>query len=1417
MIRRAVVLLCATVLMLALYLVVSGVQDFGPHPFSVAAIGFVLLVAFSIGEGAKVLGLPSVTGYIATGLALSPLFAELFGPRLIGDISFFNTLALSLIAMTAGLELDARSVARVARTLFLSIVYGVPLLLVLVGGGLVLWQVRLPIEGVATFEGGVVLALIFAVLSLATSMAVALAVVSEHRSKGRYTDLVLGMPVAKDVVTVIGLAILVPFANASITGAPADGGLFMHILGELGLSLLAGAIIGAALIAYVRLVGRELLVFTVAVLLGVSELVRNLQLELLLVFITAGAVVRNFSPYETDLLQPLRKVALPIFVVFFTTAGANVDLSATLAVLPVAALISGARALAFFLAHRAAASREGPGIREHGWLGFLPQSAVNIGLTVLAAREVPALREAILSIGMAVVALHLLVGPVLLSFAIRRSGESALSSGPAPARREAAALVPVAAPPDPDPDLVDIGGALETLVTRFCADESSRSAAEASVGHALASPRSREPEAWEEARRLLGDDLHDRVALLYRDVARIAQGAPLAVVRQPLPLRGPTSMKSVLARVRRLLRRAAGRREVVVPLRSLVRSAVEPRFARALVVVQATRLRLRVRILQGVKAALDGKLGLDALEGQLAALARETAERLRGELERALADALTDAAVLAAGARSSLRVPPYSVVEPEVAVWLARLESDGPEWQPLILASLDGARAAEQLQAIREGVTEVAASQVHEPLAELRRELERGAALVRARVDELRAAVDEWRLSGTVGDDPLNVTREGRAVPRPSGGRGLVSGTHPTVGPVTESNGHGEDAALERLAARAQNVASVDALATFRGARSRFRRAGQSVVLRERLVALVGQCPERLVLLAGELPLPGDAVSGSVARVSIELRARAEALLLDDVTRTRADALQPVMRSTGLIPVRLKQAVAALSYTLELARGRRFDDEQTRHEALSRAIERLAADVEEALLGPLAAVESARRSVQSALDVALSQLQDELRPEGVESATRWPRAIGWAIGMLRSVGDWGNAAGREMGGRVAGRWRQLLSRPGLLDRQLESGRLTLDSSALRAYLALRFPPVEAALPPPFARALTLEALSDRREATAHQEALQRVVADVTSPDWTEPHSVLVVGHHGSGRSTLLNLAQLRFVGARVIRLDEALAHRHRGPVAALAAELGTPEDAQGVADALRVSRTVLIVDNLEHWLSPSPEGVAALAAFLSTFTLAGPDVRWLVSTSTLARDALDELTPFSSTFRRVVTLPALDADELERVIRARERLTGWRFDYSAIEPLVGWLPFVHIGSDRYFRALARRSHGILRAALAAHVAALDVRDERTVDVALPPPPTLPFLRQLRAESRAALRLLCTFGPLDLELVSQGLGTAVDRAMAVMAELVAGGLVEGVASHGVESLRDGRASGGGQRYRLVPRLEGFIEQSLGGPV
>jgi Kef-type K+ transport system membrane component KefB len=366
--RRFIVLVALLAVMLGLRLLQT--EDVHQvHAVILASIGFVLLASFTVAEMGSAMTLPRVTGYIVTGALLSSF--GILSPAVVLEMKMFNTLALGLIAIGAGLELSVSQLMSVARTLSVTIVAKILIAAPLVGGVFFLYESYLGPLGVSSTPVIVAGALVMGALSIGTSPAIALAIISETKSKGRLSDIVLGAAVLKDLVVVIALAIALAIARGVLADGAGSGAGLAHVFLEIGYSVAAGAVLGTLLILYIRYIKAEMLLFVAATILVAAELAGLFHLELLLVFIAAGFVVRNFSDYEHDLMVPVQMVSLPVFVVFFTIAGASIDLAATFVVLPLALSLCAARAFGFYWSARLgnAVGLEHEIVKENAWLG----------------------------------------------------------------------------------------------------------------------------------------------------------------------------------------------------------------------------------------------------------------------------------------------------------------------------------------------------------------------------------------------------------------------------------------------------------------------------------------------------------------------------------------------------------------------------------------------------------------------------------------------------------------------------------------------------------------------------------------------------------------------------------------------------------------------------------------------------------------------------------------------------------------------------------------------------------------------------------------------------------------------------------------------------------------------------------------
>src|SRR5512143_268263 len=92
-------------------------QGLGSGPGAVVlGGGFLMLSAYLMGTLFKDLGLPKLTGYLVTGVIAGPSVLDLVSNSMLADLRIFNGVATALIALTAGSELEFKTVKPLLRT-----------------------------------------------------------------------------------------------------------------------------------------------------------------------------------------------------------------------------------------------------------------------------------------------------------------------------------------------------------------------------------------------------------------------------------------------------------------------------------------------------------------------------------------------------------------------------------------------------------------------------------------------------------------------------------------------------------------------------------------------------------------------------------------------------------------------------------------------------------------------------------------------------------------------------------------------------------------------------------------------------------------------------------------------------------------------------------------------------------------------------------------------------------------------------------------------------------------------------------------------------------------------------------------------------------------------------------------------------
>jgi Kef-type K+ transport system membrane component KefB len=389
------------------------------------ALGFTLIAAALVGELFERVRLPRVTGYLLFGLLAGPYLGHLLTSPMARELQLVNGVAVALIAFIAGVELNlSRLRPRLAAVVRFG---GVTIALMWVGlfaVFLAAWP-WLPIVPDATGYQRVALAALLSTITVSFSPTVTIAVIAESRARGPLSELALSLVVLGDLALILIFTFTSELVRQALGGGVASGlisGLAWEILGSLAF----GAIVGAGFAFYLRYVGRELTLVLLVVCVLLSEVANAFDFESLLAALAAGLVVENLAAVEGDALKnAVERGALPVLVIFFAAAGANLQLDALAEVGLMAVAVSLVR-LAFIRVSTTIGRRAaGLDTQDAGlaWMALISQAGVTLGLTMLVAREFPGWGSRLATFSVALVALHEMAGPILFRTALARAGE----------------------------------------------------------------------------------------------------------------------------------------------------------------------------------------------------------------------------------------------------------------------------------------------------------------------------------------------------------------------------------------------------------------------------------------------------------------------------------------------------------------------------------------------------------------------------------------------------------------------------------------------------------------------------------------------------------------------------------------------------------------------------------------------------------------------------------------------------------------------------------------------------------------------------------------------------------------------------------------------------------------------------------
>lgn len=401
----------------------AAVADASP----VLSLGVLLLCGYFAGRLAGRVGLPSITGYIVAGLALSDSVLGLISHHATERLQAVTEVALAFIAITIGGEFQ---LAKLRRS-------GAKILVITVLEAFLAFAVVSALLSLLGLDSR--FALLLGGIAAATAPAATVVIVRELKMRGEFVDYLYGVVAFDDAIAVLLFSVILAMVSPLFGPAGAhDGGALLAAAeagAEIGLSVLLGVVGGAVL----HVIGRRSpsdgarLVVTVAVVFIVTAGALALELSPLLANMAFGAALINLSPANRRLFAVLEPVTPPVFALFFILAGAELRLAVFA---EVTVVIYGLVYLAARFAGKftgaylgAWAMRAPDGVRR--FLGFclFPQAGVAIGLALFlqgstmvtaAAADVQRLVTQLVNIVLLSVFINELIGPSISRFGLTR-------------------------------------------------------------------------------------------------------------------------------------------------------------------------------------------------------------------------------------------------------------------------------------------------------------------------------------------------------------------------------------------------------------------------------------------------------------------------------------------------------------------------------------------------------------------------------------------------------------------------------------------------------------------------------------------------------------------------------------------------------------------------------------------------------------------------------------------------------------------------------------------------------------------------------------------------------------------------------------------------------------------------------------
>ena len=393
--------------------------------YAITFLAVLLIAGMILGKLAEKIGIPAVTGYILAGILAGPVF-HLVNDTTIQGLNILSDISIGFIAYQIGIELWLPKYKKSGKRILIITIFQAIFTFLIVC--LLLLAFKRPLW----------MALTLGAIACATAPAPIMMIIKRYRVKGEVADTLVPVTGLDDGVGIIifGICLSVSAAILNNNGHVNIATALLDPLKEIGLSILFGMALGLIIVVANKFVFRKygkherndayLSVAICVVFLSVAGS-RFLGLSPILTPMVAGACFTNFVNKDTFKVQQktVDKFVPPLMIVFFTLAGAELDLKVLISAGLVGVDVLG-RALGKFLGAFLGAkiAKASKNVQRYLGLALLPQGGVAIGM-VLSCVSAFGSKEGVFiqTVVLAGIFIFELIGPVLVKLSFKKSNE----------------------------------------------------------------------------------------------------------------------------------------------------------------------------------------------------------------------------------------------------------------------------------------------------------------------------------------------------------------------------------------------------------------------------------------------------------------------------------------------------------------------------------------------------------------------------------------------------------------------------------------------------------------------------------------------------------------------------------------------------------------------------------------------------------------------------------------------------------------------------------------------------------------------------------------------------------------------------------------------------------------------------------